>query len=150
MTVAEYEKKGRDKLKEDFSNAECEVMYEFTDGEYDSIDCFATACTGVKYAIEIKNRDISINKYDDVILEVHKYNALMTAYIESGYTPVYMVYYRDGRLSWDLSRLDLENRVEERACAESTFNYEHKINKKIILLKKEECCDKKRSSRKNI
>ena len=44
---------------------------------------------------------------------------------------------------------DIENRVEEMTCAESTFNYEHKIVKKIILLKKEEAInDKKRGGRK--
>ena len=150
MTTTEYEDRGRSKLLEDFNNADCEIEYEFTKGKYDSIDCFATASTGDKYAIEIKNRDISIDKYDDVMLELHKYNALMIAHEESGYTPIFRIYYKDGKLSYNLLQLkDVENRIEEMKCAESTFNYEHKVIKKIILLKKEEAIDKKRGGKHN-
>ena len=150
MTTKEYEDKGRTKLVEDFKNSKCEIEYEFTKGKYDSIDCFATASTGDKYAIELKNRGISIDKYDDVMLELHKYNALMIAYEESGYTPIFRIYYKDGKLTYNLLQLkDVENRVEEMSCAESTFNYEHKVVKKIIMLKKEEAInDKKRGGRK--
>ena len=150
MTTKEYEDKGRTKLVEDFKNSKHEIEYEFTKGKYDSIDCFATASTGQKFAIELKNRDISIDKYDDVLLELHKYNALMIAYEESGYTPIFRVYYKDGKLTYNLLQLkDIENRVEEMFCAESTFNYDHKRIKKIILLKKEEAInDKKRGGRK--
>ena len=150
MTTKEYEDRGRTKLVEDFKNSEHEIEYEFTKGKFDSIDCFATASTGDKFAIEIKNRDISIDKYDDVMLELHKYNALMIAYEESGYTPVFRIYYKDGKLSYNLLQLkDIENRVEEMPCAESTFNYSHKVIKKIIMLKKEEAIDKKRSDKHN-
>ena len=150
MTTKEYEDKGRTKLVEDFKNSKHEIEYEFTKGKYDSVDCFATASTGDKYAVEIKNRDISIDKYDDVMMELHKYNALMIAYEESGYTPIFRVYYKDGKLTYNLLQLkDVENRVEEMSCAESTFNYDHKRIKKIILLKKEEAInDKKRGGRK--
>ena len=141
MTTTEYEDKGRRKLVEDFNNADCEIEYEFTKGKFDSIDCFATASTGDKYAIEIKNRDIPLDKYDDVMMELHKYNALMIAYIYSGYTPLFRVYYKDGVLTWDISKIDAENRVEEMPCAESTFNYEHKVVKKIIMLKKDEALE---------
>ena len=150
MTTTEYEEKGRKKLIEDFNNADCEMIYEFTKGKFDSVDCFATASTGQKFAIELKNRDISLDKYDDVLLELHKYNALMAAYIYSGYTPIFRVYFQDGVLTWDISKIDINGRVEEMKCAESTFNYEHKIIKKIIMLKKEEAInDKKRSGKHN-
>lgn len=151
MTTTEYEDKGRKKLVEDFKNSKCEIEYEFTKGKYDSIDCFATAASvNQKYAIEIKNRDISIDKYDDVMLELHKYNALMIAYEESGYTPIFRIYYKDGKLTYNLLQLkDAENRVEEMSCAESTYNYEHKVIKKIIMLKKVEAIDKKRSDKHN-
>ena len=149
MTTTEYEDRGRTKLVEDFKNSKCEIEYEFTKGKFDSIDCFATASTGDKFAIEIKNRDISIDKYDDVMLELHKYNALMIAYEESGYTPLLRVYVQDGVLTWDISKIDVDGRIEEMPCAESTFNYEHKVVKKIIMLKKEEAIDKKRNYRNN-
>ena len=149
MTTTEYEDRGRKKLVEDFKNSKCQMIYEFTKGKYDSIDCFATASTGDKYAIEIKNRDISLDKYDTYLMELHKYNALMVAYEESGYTPIFRIYYKDGKLSYNLLQLkDVENRVEEMTCAESTFNYSHKVVKKIIMLKKEEAIDKKRNYRK--
>lgn len=149
MTTSEYEEKGRKKLIEDFKNSKCEIEYEFTKGKYESIDCFATACTGDKYAIELKNRDIPIDKYDTYLLEMKKYNALMAAYIYSGYTPLFRVYFQDGVLTWDISKIDINGRVEEMKCAESTFNYSHKRIKKIILLKKEEAIDKKRSGKYN-
>lgn len=151
MTTKEYEDNGRNKLVEDFKNSKCEMVYEFTKGKYDSIDCFATAASiSQKYAIELKNRDISIDKYDDVMMELHKYNALMIAHEESGYTPIFRVYYKDGKLTYNLLQLkDIENRVEEMTCAESTFNYKHKVVKKIIMLKKEEAIDKKRSGKHN-
>ena len=149
MTTSEYEDRGRKKLVEDFKNSKCEIEYEFTKGKFDSVDCFATASTGDKFAIEIKNRDISIDKYNDVMLELHKYNALMIAYEESGYTPLFRVYFQDGVLTWDISKIDVNDRVEEMPCAESTFNYDHKVVKKIIMLKKEEAInDKKRNHRK--
>ena len=149
MTTKEYEDKGRTKLVEDFKNSKCEIEYEFTKGKFDSVDCFATASTGDKYAIELKNRDISIDKYDDVLLELHKYNALMITYEESGYTPLFRVYFQDGVLTWDISKIDVNDRVEEMLCAESTFNYSHKKIKKIIMLKKEEAIDKKRGGKYN-
>lgn len=141
MTTTEYEDKGRRKLVEDFKNSKCEIEYEFTKGKYDSIDCFATASTGDKYAIELKNRDISIDKYDTYLLELHKYNALMAAHIYSGYTPLFRVYFQDGVLTWDISKININGRVEEMPCAESTFNYEHKVIKKIIMLKKGEALE---------
>ena len=148
MTTKEYDDRGRTKLVEDFKNSKCEIEYEFTKGKFDSIDCFATASTGQRFAIELKNRDISIDKYSTYLLEMKKYNALMIAYEESGYTPLFRVYFQDGVLTWDISKIDVNDRVEEMLCAESTFNYSHKINKKIIMLKKEEAIDKKRNHRK--
>ena len=141
MTTSEYEEKGRRKLVEDFKNSKHEIEYEFTKGKFDSIDCFATASTGQKFAVEIKDRDISIYKYDTYLLEMKKYNALMAAHIESGYTPLFRVYFQDGVLTWDISKIDINGRVEEMPCAESTYNYEHKVIKKIIMLKKGEALE---------
>ena len=150
MTTTEYEDRGRTKLVEDFKNSEHEIEYEFTKGKFDSIDCFATASTGQRFAIELKNRDIPLDKYDTYLLELHKYNALMAAHIYSGYTPLFRVYFQDGVLTWDISKIDVNDRVEEMLCAESTFNYDHKVVKKIIMLKKEEAInDKKRGGKHN-
>lgn len=148
MTTQEYEQKGRQKLKADFDASDCEMIYEFTDERYDSIDCFATACTGVRYAIEIKNRDISISKYDKILLEKVKYDALIDAY-KKGYRPIYRCYFKDGCLTWDLSLINIDNRVEQMPCAISTQEYDRKVEKTVIMLKKEEAIDKKRNNRNN-
>ena len=148
MTYTEYENKGRNKLVEDFNNADCEIDYEFTDIAL-SVDCFATAATGQKYAIEIKDRDIPIEKYSTYLLEMKKYNALMTAHIDSGYTPLYRCYFKDGVLTWDISKIDINNRVEEMKCTQTTVDYGHKVVKKLIMLKKEEAIDKKRGGKHN-
>ena len=148
MTTREYEQKGRLKLKADFDNAECEMIYEFTNDRFNHIDCYATACTGIRYAIEIKNRNIPIDKYDTILLEGIKYKALMTAY-EEGYKPLYRCYFKDGVLTWDLSQIDIDNRIEQMPCASSTQNYDRKVEKEIIMLEKKEPIDKKRGNRHN-
>lgn len=151
MTTKEYEENGRRKLVEDFKNSKHEIEYEFTKGKYDSIDCFATAASiNQKYAVEIKNRNIPIEKYDTYLLELHKYNALMAAHIYSGYTPLFRVYFQDGVLTWDVSKIDITNRVEELKCTQTTVDYGHKVAKKLIMLKKEEAInDKKRGGKHN-
>lgn len=140
MTYKEYEQKGRDKLLKDFNNSKIPIEYEFTNNRYNTIDCFATATTiNTTYAIEIKDRDIPIDKYEEYILELHKYKCLMVAYEEYGYKPIYRCYFKDGVLTWDLSLLkNVEERVQEIKAAESTQDYDNKVLKKIILLKKEE------------
>ena len=148
MTYKEYEQKGRDKLLKDFNNSNTPIEYEFTNNRYNTIDCFATATTtNTTYAIEIKNRDISIDKYEEYILELHKYKCLMTAYEEYGYKPIYRCYFKDGVLTWDLSLLkNVEERITEIKAAESTQDYDNKVMKKIILLKKDEAIDKNRGN----
>lgn len=148
MTVEQYEQKGRNKLKADFDNAECEMMYEFTDtGNH--IDCYATACTGEKYAIEIKNRDIPFDKYDTILLEWTKYDALMQEYA-LGYTPLFRCYFRDAVFTWDISKIDIEGRIEKMFCTKKTFeNYGNRIEKEVIMLKKEEAIDQRRNNKHN-
>lgn len=148
MTYKEYEQRGRNKLLNDFNNSKTPIQYEFTHNRYNTIDCFATATTtNTTYAIEIKDRDISIDKYEEYILELHKYKSLMVAYEEYGYKPIYRCYFKDGVLTWDLSLLkNVEERVTEIKAAESTQDYDTKVMKKIILLKKDEAIDKNRGN----
>ena len=149
MTYMDYENKGRKKLVEDFSNSDCEIEYEFTDIAL-SVDCFATACTGQKFAIEVKDRDIPIEKYSTYLLEMRKYNALMAAHNDSGYTPLYRCYFQDGVLTWDVSKIDINDRVEELKCTQTTVDYGQKVVKKLIMLKEEEAInDKKRGGKHN-
>lgn len=148
MTVEQYEQKGRNKLKADFDNAECEMMYEFTDTS-SNIDCCATACTGERYAIEIKDRDIPIDKYDTILLEWTKYDALMQ-YYTLGYTPLFRCYFRDAVFTWDISKIDIEGRIEKKLCTKKTFeNYGDRIEKEVIMLKKEEAIDQRRNNKHN-
>lgn len=152
MEFRDYETKGRAKLKNDFSHAKCEMMYEFTEDKYDHVDCYATAETGQKYSIEIKDRDIPIKKYeeDGYILELIKYKALMEDY-DRGYKPIYRNYFTDGVLTWNVAEIENAlDRVEKKWCTETTVNYGKKrVLKDVIMLKKDEVIGQNRNHRKD-
>lgn len=135
------ERKGRLKLKQDYEDSPYEWDCTFTAGKYDNIDCFSTAYTPIKnitYANEIKNREINIDTYanDGFILEEVKYNALMEAHTQSGYTPLYINYFNDGRIVWDVTTLrNVQNRWIMKWCTKTTAeNYGKRVLKKVILL----------------
>jgi hypothetical protein len=136
------ELKGRQKLKQDYEQSPYKIVYQFTPGKYDKLDCFSTAYTpnkDITYANEIKNREILIDSYakDGFIMEKNKYEALMEAYTQSGYTPLYINYFNDGRIVWDVTTLhNVEQRWEWKWCTETTAeNYRKKmVLKEVILL----------------
>lgn len=131
---------GRAKAKYDYDHSAVPCNYVFTEDKMNKIDSFLTAYTQPKektYAIEIKNRDIPINQYAEAgyILELIKYDALMEAYRNSGYTPIYLNYFQDGRIAWDITNLDITDRVITKSCTKTTAtNYGERIDKKVILL----------------
>lgn len=138
---SEAERRGREKCKNDLDNCTCQTYYHFTEDKYDPLDCFVTALTKEMekiYAVEIKNRNILFTQYenDGFILEVAKYKALMEAYRNSGYTPIYLNYFNDARVSWDVSKLEnVENRWITKDCTKTTAeNYGNRVPKKVILL----------------
>lgn len=140
FTKAEQE--GRRKLQRDYESSPVEIDYIFTRDQYDPIDSFCTAYTPAGthiYANEIKNRDIPLAKYAEkgIMLELYKYEHLMAAHDNSGYTPCYINYFNDNtRVTWNLADIDITDRVIEMPCTKTTAeNYgKEKINKKVILL----------------
>ena len=136
------EKKGRVKLQQDYESSPYVWDCTFTTDKFDRLDCFSTAYTpnkNITYANEIKNRDILIDSYakDGFIMEKIKYEALMEAHTESGYTPLYINYFTDGRIVWDVTTLqNVQDRWEWKWCTETTAdNYRKKmVLKEVILL----------------
>ena len=135
------EKKGRVKLQQDYESSPYDWDCNFTTDKYDRLDCFSTAYTpnkDITYANEIKNREIPIDLYanDGFILEYNKYEALMDAHTDSGYTPLYICYFTDGRIVWDITKIDnVEERWITKYCTRTTAeNYGNRIPKKVILL----------------
>ena len=136
---------GRGKLKADYDNSPVPIDYIFTLNDFDPIDSFCTAHTlpyPQTFANEVKNRDIFSTLYADegYILELFKYNALMNAYLLSGYTPEYINYFIDCRIVWNILSLgDITNRIIEKPCTKTTAtNYGDRVMKKVILLKPNE------------
>lgn len=139
------ERKGREKLKQDYKASPYLIDYEFTKNKFDRLDCFSTAHTpnkDITYANEIKFRGIPIDLYydDGFILEYNKYEALMEAHTQSAYTPLYINYFNDGRIVWDITKLNnVEDRWIMKWCTKTTAeNYGKRVLKKVILLYPEE------------
>lgn len=135
------EKKGRVKLQQDYESSPYDWDCTFTTDQFDRLDCFSTAYTPTyteRFANEVKNREIPIELYakDGFILEEIKYNALMEAHTQSGYTPLYINYFNDGRIVWDVTTLqNVQNRWIMKWCSETTAtNYGKRVLKKVILL----------------
>ena len=139
------EKKGRVKLQQDYESSPYDWDCNFTTDKYDRLDCFSTAHTpnkDITYANEIKNREIPIDLYynDGFILEYNKYEALMDAHTQSAYTPLYINYFNDGRIVWDVTTLqNVQDRWIMKWCTQTTAeNYGKRVLKKVILLYPEE------------
>ena len=97
-----FEKIGRDKAKNEMDNSSVPITYYFTELE-NPLDLFLTALSKT-YAVEIKNRPFKVERFekDGLILEPHKYKTLMEAWENSGYTPIYLNYFEDCRIEWDV------------------------------------------------
>lgn len=136
----QHELKGRKKLESIFKGSHKVTNYEFTTGQYDRLDCFTTGATGALTAYEIKDRDINSQTYPNYILELSKLNALMEAKEKSGYTPYYINFFADNTiLLWDVSKIDITNRVIKKWCTATTAeNYGNRIQKDVILLQPSE------------
>ncbi len=113
-------------------------------GLYDHLDAYLIVqrlCDiAARYAIEIKNRSIPVLQYwdDGYILELTKYNALIRA-MKKGYTPLYVNYFDDARLVWQVDTIDITNRVTKKWCTATTAeNYGERVLKDVVLLKPEE------------
>lgn len=101
-------------------------------------DITVTASTTSKiglYNVEIKERDISINKFNDCFLEVMKYDSLKDTYTD--HRPLYVALYPNDRTAciWSINDLDFSNITKtKRWMAKSTYCNKEKVLKDVYLL----------------
>lgn len=101
-------------------------------------DLTVTATTTSKigtYNIEIKERDIPINRFNDCFLEVMKHDALTSTYTD--HKPLYVVLYPTNRTAcvWSINDLDFNKITKtKRWMAKSTYCNKEKVLKDVYLL----------------
>lgn len=101
-------------------------------------DLTVTASTTNKvgtYNIEIKERDISINRFNDCFLEVMKYDSLKDTYTD--HRPLYVALYPMNRTAcvWSINDLDFNKITKtKRWMAKSTYCNKEKVLKEVYLL----------------
>lgn len=101
-------------------------------------DITVTASTTNKvgtYNIEIKERDISINRFNDCFLEVMKYDSLKDTYTD--HKPLYIALYSDNRIAciWSINDLDFNKITKtKRWMNKSTYCNKEKVLKDVYLL----------------
>lgn len=137
----QFEQIGRNRAKNEMDESPTPINYHFTELE-NPIDLFLTALTNQRtYAVEIKNRTFGIKRFPDFILETHKYRDLMAAWENSGYTPIYLMYFDDGRIAWDVRKIgNAKDRLQQMTTSVTTaVNYRKNMkDKDVILLKPSE------------
>jgi len=103
-----------------------------------STDITVTASTTNKvgfYNIEIKERDIPINRFNDCFLEVMKYDSLKDTYTD--HKPLYIALYSTNRTAcvWSINDLDFNKIIKtKRWMAKSTYCSDEKVLKEVYLL----------------
>lgn len=101
-------------------------------------DLTVTASTTSKigtYNVEIKERDIPINRFNDCFLEVMKYDALTSTYTD--HRPIYVALYPTNRIAclWSINDLDFNKITKtKRWMAKSTYCNKEKVLKDVYLL----------------
>ncbi len=76
MTTKQYEEKGRMKLEKLLNASRKIKSYLFSTNRYDRYDCTSTGTSGELTIFEIKDRQIPSDKYDTILLERGKYDAM--------------------------------------------------------------------------
>lgn len=103
-----------------------------------STDITVTASTTNKvgiYNVEIKERDIPINRFNDCFLEVMKYDSLKDTYTD--HKPLYIALYPSSRTAciWAINDLDFNNITKtKRWMNKSTYCNKEKVLKDVYLL----------------
>lgn len=101
-------------------------------------DLTVTASTTTKvglYNVEIKERDISINRFNDCFLEVMKYDSLKDTYTD--HRPLYVALYSNDRTAciWSINDLDFNKITKTKQwMAKSTYCNKEKVLKDVYLL----------------
>lgn len=85
------------------------INYEFTKDPYNPIDLFITGSNGT-FSVEIKNRrpytSEQIESYGGHWIMKHKWDDLMEAYENSGYTPYFLAIFQDIIALWNLTTIE--------------------------------------------
>lgn len=104
----------------------------------DTIDAILTARDGRKINCELKNRDILSSTHKTSIIELSKYNALMSEYNLFGYLPWYMVFYKDYTYVWMLNEFKAPKAIfmncEKDTTVRKETNISNKVTKEVIHL----------------
>lgn len=138
----EFKEKIQQQEKKDLTNCLQFFNYQFDKIEYQipediRSDVYITATTilnnEIEYNVEIKQRNCNIDTYPDSILQVDKYNYLVS---DKTKIPVYYVIYNDCIAVYNLSKIDI-NKVEKRwqQMNRNTLDYsDKKIYKEVYGL----------------
>jgi len=118
-----------------------EHLIHFTTGNYDVYDAILITKTGIKI-LEIKDRRIKHNLYNEAQLEESKYRNLQKVKDELakyGYESefLYLCHYNDGTsLAWNLDRLlkKMALKTKIMSCPATTEGYNVYVDKSMILL----------------
>lgn len=75
-----------------------------------------------KFAIEIKNRNVSIDQYDTIFIEDYKMADLLLYYMVHGLEPLYINFFNDGNVAiWNLK--NLKEKPQERVMSIRSGGY---------------------------
>lgn len=135
--IKEQELKDREEVIKLFNSIFQDVQYTALPIS-GATDITVTASTTSKiglYNVEIKERDISIDKFNDCFLEVMKYDALTSTY--TNHKPLYIALYPDSRTAciWSINDLDFNKITKtKRWMNKSTYCNKEKVLKEVYLL----------------
>lgn len=136
--IEKKEKKDRQEVVKLFNTIFKDVQYTFLDTTAKT-DLTITAtttehCTGL-YNIEIKERNVSINRFNDCYLEVMKYDSLKSTFTD--HKPLYIVLYPFERKAcvWSINDLDFSNITKtKRWMKKSTYRSNEKVLKDVYVM----------------
>lgn len=131
------EKKDLDKCIQFFNYQFKHIKYEIPSCNRSDVNITATTRSNqdIVYNVEIKERNCNIDTFNDSIIEIDKYNYLVS---DQTKIPLYYVEYKDCIAVYNLSKIDI-SKVERRfqKMTKTTFSNSEKIYKEVYGLKPE-------------
>lgn len=97
------------------------------------IDYDAIGFNGKKVNIELKKRELSTNTFDTTFIEPLKYNYLMREWQENKIEPLFINFFNDGILIWNLKTMDY-NKLKKQTV--KLYDKGHKsfyVEERILL-----------------
>lgn len=134
IAIQHQEKEDLAKCIQFFQSQFAKVEYVIPSDNRSDVNITATYLDNkIEYNVEIKQRNCYLNTFPDSIIEVDKYNYLVT---DTTKIPIYYVQYKDCIAIYNLSKIDI-NKVEKRS---QQMNYKtmkcdnKKVNKEVYGL----------------